>query len=54
MILWSDVRRSMELHRRQAEARRQIEQIKRKQEEELEKLRIKHRINYTKIQREKE
>lgn len=54
MILWSDIVRSMELHKRQEEARRQIEQIKKKQDDALRKLRIKHRINWINQQKEKE
>lgn len=35
MILWSDIRKAQELHRRELEARQQIEKIKQKQDEAL-------------------
>ncbi len=38
MILWSDIEKSMELHRRQAEAKRQIELLRKKQEDALKAL----------------
>ena len=40
MILWSDIEKSMELHKRQAEAKRKIEEIRKKQEDRLKKFHI--------------
>ena len=49
MILWSDIEKSMELHRRQSEAKRRIEEIRKRQEESLQKLHIKHKTNVNTI-----
>ena len=49
MILWSEIEKSMELHRRQSEAKRRIEEIRKRQEESLQKLHIKHKTNVNTI-----
>lgn len=52
MILWEDIYKAREMYRRQAEAKRVIEELKRKQEERLKRFHINYKVNKTMKERE--
>lgn len=54
MILWSDIEKSMELHKRQAEAKRKIEEIRKRQEDNLKKFHIDYKNIKTRKVKERE
>lgn len=52
MILWADIYKAREMYRRQAEAKRKIEELKRKQEERLKRFHIDYKVIKTIKERE--